>query len=64
MMNCYSIHNFMHWHKLKISTIQRRKVQALHSQVGEEHGFYAASRAFAMFHIIWRKKFIKYKHNT
>lgn len=51
MFNFY----FPHWHNRKISSIQSREVQALHSKIGAENGIYAANRAFALLHTLFSK---------
>ena len=43
------------WKHRKLSTIQKRDIQALHNTIGKAHGRYAANRLLALLHVMFTK---------
>jgi len=43
------------WAERKLSSFAKAELQALHSQIGRDHGHYAANRLLALFHSLFEK---------
>jgi len=43
------------WHKRKLSALNQRDIQALHGQIGKDHGHYLANRVLALLKVMFNK---------
>lgn len=44
-----------HWHKHKISKLQKSDIEALHAKIGRDHGLYAANRTLSLLAVMFSK---------